>query len=175
MQHSALTLLGLFLLAGVITGCNDNSKTPTTSNSVVQIKKFQQPTVLEGKVSNGKALFKSGNIEATDEEGRVLAKTSVDNGHYKIEIPAGTFLPVLLNYQSEDGEIQLMTAVVYDSIHKYFIDPSTTAIAKKAKAMGGYTRSNMARAAEETVHTPDANKTSSGWRGDPTTQYGGWH
>lgn len=41
--------------------------------------------------------------------------------------------------------------------------------------MGGYTRANLVRAAEETVHVPDANKTSTGWRGDPTTQYGGWH
>jgi hypothetical protein len=51
----------------------------------------------------------------------------------------------------------------------------TTAIAKAAKTMGGYTRTNMVRAAEETVSVPEGNKTSTGWKGDPTTQYGGWH
>ncbi len=39
--------------------------------------------------------------------------------------------------------------------------------------MGGFTRANMILAAENTVHTPDANKTTTGWRGDPTTQNGG--
>jgi len=30
-------------------------------------------------------------------------------------------------------------------------------------------------AADSTVGVPDANKTSTGFRGDPTKQYGGWH
>ena len=70
---------------------------------------------------------------------------------------------------------QWMVAVVDEKISQYQINPATTAIAKAAKTMGGYTRANLVRAAEETVHVPDANKTSTGWRGDPTTQYGGWH
>jgi hypothetical protein len=51
----------------------------------------------------------------------------------------------------------------------------TTAIAKKAQSMGGYNHANMVRAAEGTIAVPDANKTTEGFRGDPTTQYGGWH
>lgn len=37
--------------------------------------------------------------------------------------------------------------------------------------MGGYNRANMVRAAEGTVAVPDANKTTEGFRGDPTTQW----
>jgi hypothetical protein len=80
-----------------------------------------------------------------------------------------------LNFSSETHPEKLVSVVLYDNVTKYFIDPSTTAIAKAAKAMGGYTRANLVRAAEDTTHTPDANKTTAGWRGDPTTQYGGWH
>ena len=73
-----------------------------------------------------------------------------------------------------DGE-KLITAVVHPTITQYDINPLTTLIAKKAKSMGGYSHANMVRAAEGTVTVPDANKTTEGFRGDPTTQYGGWH
>ena len=73
-----------------------------------------------------------------------------------------------------DGE-KLITAVVHPTITQYDINPLTTLIAKKAKSMGGYSHANMVRAAEGTVTVPDANKTTEGFRGDPTTQYGSWH
>jgi hypothetical protein len=80
-----------------------------------------------------------------------------------------------LTFSAESSEDKFVSAVIDNIITKYYINPSTTAIAKAAKDMGGYTRANMVRAAENTIHTPDANKTKTGWRGDPTTQYGGWH
>jgi hypothetical protein len=114
-------------------------------------------------------------VEVTDESGHFITDAAVDNGHYSVEIPANTVLPILLTFSSELGAEKLVAAVVHDSITKYEINPSSTAIAKAAKAMGGYTHANMIRAAEDTAHVPDANKTTTGWRGDPTTQYGGWH
>jgi hypothetical protein len=51
----------------------------------------------------------------------------------------------------------------------------TTFIAKKAKTLGCYNHANMVRAAEDTASVPDSNKTTEEFRGDPTTQYGGWH
>ncbi len=65
--------------------------------------------------------------------------------------------------------------VVQADINRYDISPLTNAIAQQAKALGGYTLRNMTQAAEDGVHVPDANKTSTGFRGDPTKQYGGWH
>ena len=69
----------------------------------------------------------------------------------------------------------MVSVVVYTSIKKYDINELTTLIAKKAKALGGYTQINMVLAADSTVGIPDANKTTTGFRGDPTKQYGGWH
>jgi hypothetical protein len=114
-------------------------------------------------------------VEVTDETGRLITHVDVVDSHFSVEIPANTVLPILLTFSSESSTDKLVAVVIDDMMTLYFINPSTTAIAKAAKEMGGYTRANMTLAAENTVHTPDANKTTTGWRGDPTTQYGGWH
>ena len=125
--------------------------------------------------SYNKGIVKTGCIKVTDDNGRSIAQNTLENGHFTIEIPANTELPLLLIASSESDSEQLIVVVIDDKISKYQINPAITAVAKAAKATVGYTRPNMVRAAEETVHVPDANKTTSGWRGDPTTQYGGWH
>jgi hypothetical protein len=68
-----------------------------------------------------------------------------------------------------------ISVVVDADVTNYDINSFTTNIAAKAKSLGGYTRQNMILAASNSVHTPNANKTSTGWRGDTTKQYGGWH
>ncbi|TAN69464.1 MAG: hypothetical protein EPN17_07135 [Methylobacter sp.] len=165
----ALATVGCFAL----TGCEQEQK--TAKANPVAVKKYTQTTTLEGVVSNNEGLVKSGRVEATDESGRLIAHAVVDNGYYSVEIPANTVLPIVLTFSSELNSEKLVAAVIHNTITKYEINPATTAIAKAAKAMGGYTHDHMIRAAADTVHTPDANKTTSGWRGDPTTQYGGWH
>ncbi len=167
------TVLFTALAAILAAGCDQGQKTAKVSQ--VAVKKYAQATTLEGAVSNDKAVIKTGTVTATDESGRLIADAAVDSGHYRVEIPADTVLPILLTFSSGPDSEKLVAAVVHDSITQYDINPLTTAIAAAAKAMGGYTHANMTRAAADTVHTPDANKTTTGWRGDPTTQYGGWH
>jgi len=167
------TVLPVILSGFAVTGCEQEQKMPKVSQAVV--KKYAKATTLEGAVSNNKGVIKTATLEVADESGRLITQSAVENGHYSVEIPANTVLPILLTVSSESSADKLVTAVIHDTITKYEINPSTTAIAKAAKAMGGYTHANMTRAAADTVHTPDANKTTTGWRGDPTTQYGGWH
>ncbi|MEQ1635294.1 MAG: hypothetical protein ABL903_01305 [Methylococcales bacterium] len=165
-------LLGI-LVCLAITSCGQGEQASKVSQPAT--KKYAQATILEGVVSNNKGVIKTGTVAATDENGRVITQATMDNGHYRLEIPADTVLPILLTFSSESGAEKLSAAVIYDTITTYYINPSSTAIAKAAKEMGGYNRANMVHAAENTVHIPDGNKTSTGWRGDPTTQYGGWH
>ena len=167
------SLIGMFLISPILISCDNNQKTAKIIPSTV--KKYTQPTTLEGVVSNNKGIVKSGRIKVTDESGRPIVHATIENGHFTIDVPANTELPILLTASTDSDTGQWIVAVIDDKISNYQINPATTAIAKAAKAMGGYTRPNMVRAAEETVHVPDANKTTSGWRGDPTTQYGGWH
>jgi outer membrane murein-binding lipoprotein Lpp len=169
----SLILLPVILSGFVIVGCDQGQQAAKISPAVV--KKYTKATALEGVVSNDKGVIKSGTVEAADESGRLIAHAIVDNGQYSMEIPANTALPILLTFSSESGAEKLVAAVIHESITRYEINPSSTAIAKAAKAMGGYTHANMIRAAENTTHVPDANKTTTGWRGDPTKQYGGWH
>jgi hypothetical protein len=174
MKHTVLCSLLLASLSNVvITGCDQGQKTVKVGQEVV--KKYTTATTLEGVVSNNKAVIKTGRVEVTDEKGRLITHVAFDDSHFLVEIPANTVLPILLTFSAESSKDKFVTAVIDNMITKYYINPSTTAIAKAAKDMGGYTRANMVRAAENTVHTPDANKTTTGWRGDPTTQYGGWH
>jgi hypothetical protein len=158
-----------------LTGCEKSNQSPAAINQV--IKKYDQATTLEGVVSNNDGPIKTGTIKVTDNSEELVASTSLQtNGHYSVEIPANTVLPIVLTFYPETADTEkLITAVVHPTITRYDINPLTTSIAKKAKAMGGYTHANMVRAAEGTVTVPDANKTTAGFRGDPSTQYGGWH
>jgi len=174
MKHKVLFSLLLATLSSVvITGCDQGQKTAKVGQ--VLVKKYTKATTLECVVSNNKGVIKTGRVEVTDETGRLITHVDVVDSHFSVEIPANTVLPILLTFSSESSTDKLVTAIIDDPITRYYINPSTTAIAKAAKEMGGYTRANMVRAAENTVHTPDANKTTTGWSGDPTTQYGGWH
>ena len=160
-----------------LAACGKSEK--TVSSTPQMTKKFEQNTLLQGVVISNNRLENSAEIKVTDISGKVLAHMQLNGDkHYQLEIPAGTELPILLRFypQPDSATAQQMLVVVVDqSITKYDISPLTTAIAHKAEALGGYTRANMVMAAESMVNAPDANKTSTGFRGDPTTQYGGWH
>jgi len=174
MKHHLIKSLLLIILSSFfIIACDNKQKQAKAFPH--DLKQYTQLTTLEGLVSNNKANIKAGTLKVSDDSGRFITETELDNGHFRVDIPAHTELPILLTVRSEADAEQLSVAVIDDKITKYQINPTTTAIVKAAKAMGGYSKANMVRAAEETVHVPDANKTSSGWKGDPTTQYGGWH
>lgn len=155
----------LCLLVGVnslfLTACNETQQ----SKPVVQkVEKYTATSVLlSGKVQNG------SSVEAIDEKQNVIVSATVENGRYKVEIPAQTKLPIVLR----SGD--LISVVVDTDLTSYDINDLTTKIAAAAKSLGGYTRQNMTLAASNSVNVPDANKTSTGFRGDPTSQYGGWH
>ena len=171
-----------YLIIFVITSCAlaacDNKTEHTTPISHVS-KKYSQSSTLEGVVSNQQGRIKSGQIKVTDENQHLITETKVeDNGQFHVVIPADTQLPIVLTFYPDSNQThseQFIVVAVDPMISKYDINPLTTAIANKAKAMGGYTRNNLTIAAQNMVSVPDANKTSTGFRGDPTTQYGGWH
>lgn len=180
--HSTLRPLVLVtvLISLFLTGCDSNDKSSKKSFTAQQAtQKYSEETTLKGKVSNKKGHITTGEIKATDSKGKIVATTQLKNDyHYSIIIPAGTELPIVLSFypdKKSKNKKKLVSAVIYTSIKKYDINELTTLIAKKAKALGGYTHSHMLIAADSTIDAPDANKTTTGFRGDPTKQYGGWH
>lgn len=175
-----LPLAALCCVAALALGACDNSGGSKKNLGMLkQEQQFKNDTVVSGKVSYQNAPVKSGQVTAVDGRGKEVASAQLsDDSQYLISIPAMTKLPVILTFQpgsASDVPKPLISVIVYSSMTKYDISDLTTAIAAKAKAMGGYTPSNLTVAAENIVHVPDANKTSTGFRGDPTKQYGGWH
>ena len=175
-----LVLSFIFLLGFFLNGCDNTDKKSKKSFSIQQkVQIYTKETTLKGKVSNKKGAIHSGEIKVTDNKGNLIATTQLENSsHYTVKVPSGTELPLILSFSSDkenDGKDKLISVAVYTSIKKYDINELTTFIAKKAKELGGYTPTNMVMAAESTVGVPDTNKTTTGFRGDPTKQYGGWH
>ena len=174
------TLFMLFFLAVFLNGCDSNDKSKKKSFSIQQkTQKYTKDTTLKGRVSYNKHTLISGEIKVTDSKGKLVASLQLDKqSQYSIKIPAGTELPLILSYYpgaNSTNKDKLKSVAIYTAIKKYDINELTTFIAKKAKELGGYTHNNMVMAADSTVGIPDANKTSTGFRGDPTKQYGGWH
>jgi len=166
----AASLLILFLASG----CGKDA--PKSAFPQQAVKKYQQAATLEGLVSDDKGPIKAGTVKVSDEHGAVLAETALQGSeHYRVQVPAGTALPIVLTFYPVTGGAQLITAVIHPTVTQYDITPLSTAIAKKAKALGGYTHGNLLVAAESMGTVPDDNKTTAGFRGDPTKQYGGWH
>ncbi len=160
-------------------GCDSGSKPQTSIVGTPKVQKYEQKKTLEGLVTNDEGPIKTGIIKALSEKGQELARIELTDGpHYSIDIPAGTVLPIVLVYypteQAADSE-RMISAVVHAAASKFDINTLSTRIAKKAKEMGGYTHRNLTMAAEATGTVPANNKTTAGFRGDPTTQYGGWH
>lgn len=170
-------LLLTVIITLVLSGCNNDSSNKPVLISKQAVQKYTKDTSLTGRVSNKKGNLRSGEIRATDSNNNFLASSKINkDSHYAITIPANTELPITLTYTSDVADQKnLVSVVIYANFTKYDINDLTTLIAKKAKSLGGYTHSNMTIAADATVGVPDANKTSTGFRGDPTKQYGGWH
>ncbi len=177
--HPFVGLLFTFIFSLVLASCDNKSNTANNNPLITQKshETYKKETILTGRVSNKKTSIRTGEIKATDSKNKLIATAEIDkNSHYALTIPAGTKLPIILSYSSTAKNSDKLTSVaIYSSLKKYDINDLTTLIAKKAKSLGGYNHSNMSIAADSTVGVPDANKTSTGFRGDPTKQYGGWH
>ena len=163
------TMTSLLLVA-----CGDQQKKSPAIK--IPVQKYTQLKILKGTVLDEKGPVREGDIKVTDSKGSLIASTSLDGSkNYSVEIPAGTTLPIVITVKPEGSDEKLIAAVITTTVSRYDISPLTTKIANRAKELGGYTRAHMVMAADNTVGVPDANKTSTGFRGDPTKQYGGWH
>lgn len=176
--NRTLAMVCLFSAGGwILSGCD--SKPQPVISAKPSVAKYEKLKTLEGLITNDDGPVKTGIVKALSESGHVVAQIEVTDGpHYSLEVPAGTLLPILLAYypSADAGDEQRMiAAVVHTGASKFDINPLSTRIAVQAKAMGGYTHKNLVAAAESNGTVPASNKTTAGFRGDPTTQYGGWH
>jgi hypothetical protein len=169
----------LILLSSVfLNGCD--SKQPSNSlPAQTTSKQYEKATTLHGAVSDDNGFATHGTVTATHLDGEVIGSTTLqESKNYSLEIPANTRLPLLLTFSSADkekAETDFVAVVIHPAITKYDINPLTTAIAKKAMTLGGYTDTNLRQAAETVSSMSDNAKATAGAHGNPTQRYGGWH
>lgn len=167
-------LFALSIASTILVACDD--KKSNKNGLTVPVQTYKELKVLKGIVTDENGSVLNAEIKVADSSGKIVARTELENSkHYSVEIPQGTTLPVVLTVSPKGSQEKLVAVVISPAVSSYDISPLTTKIANRAKALGGYTYANMVMAADSTVGVPDANKTSTGFRGDPTKQYGGWH
>jgi len=168
------SLLAISITSTFLVACD--SKNSNKSAIKVPVQTYKQVKALQISVVDAKGAVTDADIKVTSSSGDVIVKAKLDNSkHVTVEVPAGTVLPLILQAKPKGSSEKLQAVIISTAISKYEINPLTTSIAKEAKKLGGYTYGNMVIAAGNTVGVPEANKTSTGFRGDPTKQYGGWH
>ena len=168
------TLLITVLSSLLLVACSEEKKKQPLIK--VPVQSYNQLKVLKGLIVNKKSSEINGKLSVADSTGKVVASIQLESTkRYSIEIPAGTTLPVVLTVTEKGKTEKLKAVLISPAVSSYDISVLTTKIAKRAKELGGYTYANMVMAADSTVGVPDSNKTSTGFKGDPTTQYGGWH
>lgn len=167
-------LFSLIIASLFLVGCDDKKKKAPLIK--VPVQQYKQDKMMQGSVLDEKGSVLNGAIKVADSAGRVVVTSRLeDSNKYSIKIPAGTTLPIIITVSPKGKTEKLRAVIISPAISSYDISPLTTKIANRAKELGGYTYANMVMAADSTVGVPDANKTSTGFKGDPTKQYGGWH
>jgi hypothetical protein len=170
--------VGMVLLSGWgLVACD--SKPAANMAAKATTEKYLTQKTLQGKVANDDGPVKNGIVKVLTEQGQVVSQVELaGSAQFSIDVPAGTQLPLILAYYptaDAKEEQRMLAAVVHAATSKYDINQLSTRIAKQAKSMGGYTHKNLVQAAEGSGTVPASNKTTAGFHGDPTTQYGGWH
>jgi hypothetical protein len=168
-------LLLLFIVSSFLNGCGEQKQPSNGLPSQTTLTKYEKATTLHGSVSDNNGFVEQGTVKVTSAGGQLITSTELQNSkNYSVEIPANTPLPVLLNFSTVSGE-KFIAVVIHPSITKYDINPLTTAIAKTAMSLGGYTDSNMRQAAGNSTSVQSGNKGSSVDQTKATQHYGGWH
>lgn len=155
----------------VLAGCGDSNSARTSMPAGDKIA---------GLVLSDEGPVQKARIEARDKNGAVVAKTEVNgDAHYRLVLPAGTAYPIVLTAQIETLPQPLKAAVTSELAEEQDISVVTTIVFDTAMNLGGLTEANLAKAAGAAISQRKSMGgspgTSTGFKGDPTKQYGGWH
>jgi len=161
-----MLILPIFLLGG----CGQETSTSSSHSG--------KPASIEGSVFDDNGEVKQATIEALDKNENRLVSTRLDpQGHFKIKIPSTAKYPVILRAKLKDGKV-LEAVLINDQVVEQDISPFTDLVVKSARLNGGLTPENITIAAGAAINmrrSQGGKRSSSGFKGDLTKQYGGWH
>jgi len=151
----------------LIVACGDGSLNKNAKNDRIS-----------GIVEDRSGPVSRGKLEVTDTNGNILVSTELKGkDRYAVTIPAMAKYPIVLKVITGDGKV--LEAVAMDATsEKQDITVMSTLVVKSARDLGGISQQNMAQAAINAIRQnrkKSGKGTSTGFKGDPTKQYGGWH
>jgi hypothetical protein len=172
-----LSITTLFI--ALISGCDNG--VPITAARVSNMQ-----TRLSGHALNDDGPINQGRVEAKDTQGHIAAQTELKGQSvYELTLPTGTIYPLVLAVYPEATPNDTLKAVVTDpSVSMQDISPVTTIVVNTALSLGGFTETNLAKAAGAAIAQRKksgggggggAATTSESFKGDSAKQYGGWH
>jgi hypothetical protein len=165
----------LALIAAVLalTACGPDSKSGSSGGTAAV------ETRIAGLVLTDEGPATNAAIEARDRNGTTVAQAELrGDSHYSLAIPAGAAYPLVLTATADGQPAPLKAAVTSALVSDQDISPVTTLVVETALSLGGLTEANLAKAAGAAIaqrKTSGGTGSSTGFRGDPTKQYGGWH
>lgn len=164
-------LILILATAMTLAACGDNAPTATVAKAA--------EAHITGVVLNEDAPVTLAKIEAHDRNGKRVAETMMNGkDRYDIKLPPGTAYPVILTATPEGQSTALKAAITSDLVAEQDVSSVTTIVVDTALSLGGLTEANLAKAARAAIsqrRTSGGSGSSSGFKGDPTKQYGGWH
>ena len=121
--------------------------------------------------------MKNGRLDVTDYHGRLVTSQQwEDSPRISVNVPGNTIYPLVLTAypaMNEGDQSQALKLVLQSpSADLQIISPDTTAIARRAQELCGYTPENLTTAAMDSTAPPDDR---GGPFGESTRRYGGWH
>ncbi|BBL70569.1 hypothetical protein [Methylogaea oryzae] len=157
------------LVIAVLAGCGESNPGAAA---------VAAPATLSGSVIGDEGPVKEAQVELQDSHGQVLGKTALHGGsRYSLPAPKSGAYPVVIVATTAGGETLkavLTKAVVTDQD----LTPMSTLLVEAAQQLGGFTDENIAKAARAAIgqrQVQGGSRSSSGFKGDLTKQYGGWH
>lgn len=136
------------------------------------------PATLSGSVIGDEGPVKEAQVELRDSHGQVLGKTALHGGsRYSLPAPKSGVYPVVIVATTAGGET-LKAVMTKPATTGQDLTPMSTLLVEAAQQLGGFSEENMAKAARAAIgqrQVQGGNRSSSGFKGDLTKQYGGWH
>lgn len=162
MRHANLIpWLLATMLFGLLGGCGSDA---TTGNAALG------PVTIQGKVISDEGPVTSGVVKAVNAQGQTLTTTELKgDSRFRIQIPSDATYPVILS--ASFGEDKSLEAAITSSLAtEQDITPYSDLVVKSARALGGVTPENIARAAGGAIG--QRGQRAAGFAGETTTPVG---
>ncbi len=138
------------------------------------------PVGISGQILDDEGTpMQASQIQASDRDGQAIGTVPVDSeGHFSLQVPAGASYPLVLTAAVSGLDTPLKAVIREAGVTEQDISPMTTIVVDTALSLGGLTEANLTKAAGAAISQrkkSGGTGSSTGFKGDPTKQYGGWH